>query len=169
MGALVTNDDATHAALLRARTLLGAIPGPFEAWLALRGVRTMALRLRAAQANAGELAVRLGGHPAVTRVRYPGLAHDPGHEIARAQMSGFGTIVGFETVGTVQDCEAVCDRTRLMVHATSLGGVETTLERRRRWPEERPDIPETLVRLSVGIEDVDDLWADLSAALDTIV
>ena len=84
-------------------------------------------------------------------------------------MDGFGAIVAFETIGDAADAEAFCDATRLVIHATSLGGVETMVERRRRWPEERPDIPETLIRLSVGIEDVEDLWADLAQALDTLV
>jgi cystathionine gamma-synthase len=169
IGALVTRDDAVHAQLLRARTLIGSIPGPFEAWLALRGIRTLAVRLRQAQASAGVLAERLQDHPAVQRVRYPGLRTDSGHGLASTQMRGYGAIVGFDTIGTADDAERVCDSVHLITHATSLGGVETLLERRRRWPEERSDIPETLIRLSVGIEDVEDLWADLSQALDTIV
>jgi cystathionine gamma-synthase len=84
-------------------------------------------------------------------------------------MKGFGSIIAFDTIGTAQDAETFCDRVRLVTHATSLGGVETLVERRRRWPEERADIPETLIRLSVGIEDVDDLWADLAQALDSIL
>lgn len=169
LGIVVTTDDDYHARLLRARTLLGSIPGPFEAWLVLRGIRTLALRVRQGQASAMELATRLRAHPAVTRVRYPGLPEDPGHGVAARQMRGFGTMVSFETVGTAEDAEAFCDRVELVVHATSLGGVETLVERRRRWPEERPDIPETLIRLSVGIEDVEDIWADLRRALDSIL
>jgi cystathionine gamma-synthase len=168
LGIVVTTDDAYHERLLRARTLIGSIPGPFEAWLALRGIRTLALRVRQSQASALELARRLQSHPAVTSVRYPGLPDDPGHVVATRQMSGYGAIVAFETVGGVEDAEAFCDAVRLVTHATSLGGVETLVERRRRWPEERPDIPDTLIRLSVGIEDVDDLWNDLAQALDTI-
>ena len=113
-----------------------------------------------------QLALRLSTHPAVTAVRYPGLPDDPGHEIATRQMDGYGAIVAFETVGDAATAEAFCDRVELITHATSLGGVETLVERRRRWPEERPDIPETLIRLSVGIEDAEDLWRDLSQALD---
>jgi len=169
MGIVVTTDDDYHQRLLRTRTLVGAIPGPFEAYLALRGIRTLALRVRQSQASAMELALRLQAHPAVVKVRYPGLPDDPGHAIASKQMSGFGAIVAFETIGTPDDAEACCDAVRLITHATSLGGVETLVERRRRWPEERPDIPETLIRLSVGIEDVDDLWRDLDRALTTIL
>ena len=169
LGIVVTTDDDYHQRLLRARTLVGSIPGPFEAYLALRGIRTLALRVKQSQASALELATRLATHPAVTSVRYPGLPGDPGHEIAKRQMDGFGSIVAFETVGDAAAAEAFCDRTELITHATSLGGVETLMERRRRWPEERPDIGETLVRLSVGIEDVEDLWADLSRALDGLL
>jgi cystathionine gamma-synthase len=169
MGIVVTTDDDYHQRLLRTRTLVGAIPGPFEAYLALRGIRTLALRVKQSQASAMELARRLQSHPAVAKVRYPGLPDDPGHAIASKQMSGFGAIVAFETIGTPDDAEAFCDAVRLITHATSLGGVETLVERRRRWPEERPDIPETLIRLSVGIEDVDDLWHDLDRALSTLL
>ena len=99
-------------------------------------------------------------------MRYPGLPDDPGHEIAARQMDGFGAIVAFETVGDADDGRGLLRRaSRSSSHATSLGGVETLVERRRRWPEERPDIPETLIRLSVGIEDVEDLWTDLDQAL----
>jgi cystathionine gamma-synthase len=169
LGIVVTTDDAYHDRLLRTRTLVGSIPGPFEAWLALRGLRTLALRVKQSQASALQLAIRLATHPAVTSVRYPGLPDDPGHEIATRQMDGYGALVAFETVGDAATAEAFCERVELITHATSLGGVETLVERRRRWPEERPDIPETLIRLSVGIEDVEDLWADLDQALNSIL
>ena len=169
LGIVVTTDDAYHDRLLRTRTLVGSIPGPFEAWLALRGLRTLALRVKQSQASALQLAIRLATHPAVTAVRYPGLPDDPGHDIASQQMDGFGSIVAFDTVGDAATAEAFCERVELITHATSLGGVETLVERRRRWPEERPDIPETLIRLSVGIEDVEDLWADLDQALSSIL
>jgi cystathionine gamma-synthase len=84
-------------------------------------------------------------------------------------MTGYGSVLSFETIGDAAAAEKVCDSVRLMTHATSLGGVETLIERRRRWIEERPDIPETLIRLAVGIEDVEDLWADLNGALNIIV
>ena len=149
LGAAVTRDDETYAALDDARRTIGAIAGPFETWLALRGLRTLHLRLERAQANAGELAGRLAGHPVVERVRYP----------------GFGAIVSIE-LATAAAADRLVAATRLWVHATSLGGVESTFERRRRWASERPTIPEGLVRLSVGIEDVEDLWNDLRQALD---
>jgi cystathionine gamma-synthase len=151
MGALVTRDEELHHVLKGRRDLTGAIPGAFEAWLALRGLRTLPLRMERAQANAEELVRRLQGAPHVAEVRYP----------------GFGAIIGL-----VLDSGLAADlfqhKTDLWVHATSLGGVESSLERRRRWKSEPATIPDGLVRLSVGIEDVDDLWRDLEQALATI-
>jgi cystathionine gamma-synthase len=164
MGATVTRDDARCDALRRHRTAYGAIPGPMEVFLALRGLRTLALRVERAQANAASLAERLAAHPDITRVRYPGLAGDPGAERAARQMRGPGSMVAFEVRGGAAAAEAVAKATRLIVHATSLGGIETTMERRARWSEEA-GIPPALVRMSVGCEDADDLWDDLSRAL----
>jgi cystathionine gamma-synthase len=149
--------------------LLGAAPGALECYLALRGLRTLALRLDRGQRTAALLAPRLREHPAVARVRYPGLADDPGHALAARQMSGFGAMLSIETVGGADEADAVCRATRLWTFATSLGGVESLLERRRRWALEQPDVPESLIRLSVGIEDPDDLWRDLDRALHSIV
>jgi cystathionine gamma-synthase len=165
LGAIVTDSDEHWTALELRRRSLGAIPGPMEAWLALRGLRTLALRLERAQSNAAFLAERLLTHPRVSKVRYPGLPTDPGHERAAAQMSGFGAILAFELHGDGEGAQRVCESTNLWVHATSLGGVESMLERRRRWALEVPTIPEDLIRLSVGIEHPDDLWADLEQAL----
>lgn len=151
MGALVVGDEELWQVLKGRRDLVGAIPGPFEAWLAVRGLRTLPLRIDRASANALDLAGRLAGHPRVAEVRYPGFGAmlavvlDSGEDAARWTMS-----------------------TKLWVHATSLGGVESTFERRRRWRTEAADVPEGLVRLSVGIEDVEDLWADLRDALDAL-
>lgn len=166
LGATVAGDAAVHARLTRYRTMHGAIAGPFEAWLALRGLRTLALRVERAGANAAELARRLLGHPAVERVRHPSLPDDPGHARAAAQMRGFGAIVAIEVRGGAQAAERLCAATQVWAHATSLGGVESSLERRRRQPAESVTVPESLVRLSVGVEDVEDLWADLRQALD---
>ncbi len=169
LGATVTRDDdagrALHERLRRHRQLSGSIAGPHEVWLALRGLRTLAVRSERAQANAIELAHRLHGHPAVSRVRHPSLPDDPGHERAGRLMLGYGAVVSFEVGGDAERAERVAAATRLWVHATSLGGVESTLERRRRHPAESADVPVDLIRLSVGIEDVDDLWRDLDAAL----
>ena len=149
MGVAVVRDAALAERLVETRSTQGALPGTFEAWLALRGLRTLHVRMERAQANAGELARRLSAHPAVARVHYPGL----------------GAMVSVELHGDVEAAERVAAETRLWVHATSLGGVESSLERRRRWSGESPEVPETLLRLSVGIEDVDDLWRDLAGAL----
>lgn len=149
LGSLTVKDPALHSRLLEARSLIGAVPGPFEAWLALRGIRTFPLRFRAAEANAKALLVKLQAHPAITTVRYP----------------GFGAILSFEVATDGEGAERVCDSSQLITNATSLGGVETTWERRRRWPLESESVPENLIRLSVGCEHIDDLWADITAAL----
>ena len=164
MGAAVMRDDQLCAALRRRRSLHGAIPGPMESFLALRGLRTLAVRLDRGQANAGELARRLRDHPSVERVRYPGRPDDPGHDRAARQMTGFGAVLAFEVRGGAEAAEAVARSVRVMVHATSLGGVETTLERRHRWPGEG-STPPSLLRLSAGCEDVEDLWDDLARAI----
>lgn len=163
LGAVVTRDEALRDSLQQRRTLHGAIPGAMETWLALRGMRTLHLRLERAQANAGELAERLRGHPAVRRVHYPGLADHPGHQLAAQQMSGFGGVLSFEMADA--DAAIACtDRLRLVVDATSLGGVETTIDRRNQWAGDEHVSP-GLLRLSVGIEHVEDIWADLAQAL----
>jgi cystathionine gamma-synthase len=166
MGALVARDAALHGALVARRDMTGAMPGALECFLTLRGVRTLALRMERAQANALELATRLAAHPAVARVRYPGLADDPWHERASRLHRGYGAMVSFEVTGSGADAERVCHRVELITHATSLGGVETLIERRARYaPDASRGTPDALLRMSVGIEHVDDLWADLSQAL----
>jgi cystathionine gamma-synthase len=135
-----------------------------ETFLALRGLRTLPLRVERAQANAATLAERLDGHTDVTRTRYPGLPTDPGHERARSQMRGFGAMVSFEVAGGAAAAEAAARSTRLIVHATSLGGIESTMERRAKYALEG-GTPAGLLRLSVGCEDVEDLWDDLVRAL----
>lgn len=169
LGAAVTNDAAIAAELRAYRTVHGAIAGPFEVWLALRGLRTLALRVERAQANAAELARRLAEHPAVVEVRHPSLPSDPGHARAAQQMNGFGAIIGLRPRGGVQGADDAVAAVRLWVPATSLGGVESSLERRRRFPTESLTVPEDLLRLSVGVEDVEDLWADLDQALRTLL
>ncbi|MGO2004232.1 trans-sulfuration enzyme family protein [Arthrobacter rhombi] len=167
LGAILTGDAELRDKLHAYRSLHGAIAGPFETWLTLRGLRTMALRVERAQANAGELARRLDAHPAVEAVRYPGLATDPGHARAAAQMEGFGSILCITVAGGEVAAEAVLAALRLWTPATSLGGVESLAERRRRHPGEPESVPEHLIRLSAGIENVEDLWNDLRAALES--
>ncbi|WP_225753817.1 PLP-dependent aspartate aminotransferase family protein [Actinotalea sp. Marseille-Q4924] len=166
LGALATDDEALRARLASYRTLHGAVAGPWEVWLALRGLRTLALRVERSQRTAAELAARLAAHPAVAEVRHPSLPGDPGHDRATRLLRGYGSILGVRPHGGVAAADAVVDAVRLWVPATSLGGVESSLERRRRFATESVTVPEDLLRLSVGIEDLEDLWADLSAALD---
>jgi cystathionine gamma-synthase len=164
LGAAVTRRPEVDEGLRRRRSLHGAIPGPWEAWLTLRGLRTLDLRLSRSQASAADLARRLCDHPGVDGVRYPGLEHHPGHQLARRQMTGFGAMVAFEVKGGGAAAEATVSRLRLLVVGTSLGGVETLIERRARWEgEER--LPPGLLRMSVGVESVEDIWSDLDQAL----
>ena len=168
LGAVVVDDAGLRDRFLAYRTLHGSIAGPWEVWLALRGMRTLALRVERSQATAAELARRLAAHPAVAEVRHPSLPTDPGHARAAALMTGFGSIIGLRPAGGVAAADAVVDALALWVPATSLGGVESSLERRRRFPTESPTVPEDLLRLSVGIEDAEDLWRDLDQALTAV-
>lgn len=152
LGSLSTSDTALFKRLDEARRFNGAIPGPFEAWLALRGIRTFPVRFRAAEKNAQQLISRLEAHSKVTKVRYP----------------GFGAVISFEVDGSAEQAEKVCESSRLIAHATSLGGVESLWERRRRWALESPSVPEQLIRLSVGCEHVEDLWQDIEQALASL-
>lgn len=153
LGSLTVKDPALHNRLLEARTIQGAIPGPFESWLALRGIRTFPLRFRAAEKSAQALVALLEKDSRISRVRYP----------------GFGAIISFEPACSSEDAEKICDASELITNATSLGGVESTWERRRRWALENESVPENLIRLSVGCEHIDDLWADISAALHSVL
>ena len=166
LGAAVCRADA-HADFLAAhRHDHGAIPGGLEAFLALRGLRTLAVRLDRAEASAAELARRLASHPHVSTVNYPGLPGDPQHERAvRVLPNGSGSMLSFEVAGTVEQTEEFLARLRLLTHATSLGGVESLIERRARYAGDASIVGPTLCRLSVGIENVEDLWADLDRAL----
>lgn len=168
LGVVVTNDAALAARVRAYRTLHGAIPGPWEVWLALRGLRTLALRVERSQATALDLAARLARHPDIVEVRHPGLPADPGHARAARDMAGFGSIIGIRPRGGQPAADALVAAVRLWVPATSLGGVESCLERRRRFPTESTTVPVDLIRMSVGIEDVEDLWADLEQALRSL-
>jgi cystathionine gamma-synthase len=163
-GVVTVRDTNLLAALRQSRELGGATPGTLETFLAVRGVRTLAVRLDRAQSNAMTLAERLARHPHVTLTRYPGLASHPTHEAARRQFKGFGTIVSFDVRGDALAADAVCAGLQLIQHATSLGAVESTIERRAGIPGQE-HLPPGLLRLSVGIEAVEDLWADLDRAL----
>lgn len=148
LGLCITADDATYDRLVHARTFQGATPGSLEAFLALRGLRTLAVRLDRAEANARVLVDRLRAHPGVDEVRYPGT----------------GAMVSLIVQGGAAPADLVCAEVRIAVPATSLGGVETTIERRQKYAGDA-HVPPGLLRMSVGIEDVDDLWTDLSDAI----
>ncbi len=164
LGIAVCRDAERSEELRDVRHDAGATPGGLEAWLALRGLRTLPVRLAQAQATALDLARRLRDHARVRRVHYPGLPDDPGHELANRQMDGFGTMLAFQVEGGAARADAVCAAVRLLTHATSLGGVETLIENRAAQPGEE-HLPEGLLRVSVGCEHPEDLWEDLDAAL----
>lgn len=168
LGLVTVRSEALRKALHEARVLQGAIPGALETFLAIRGSRTMALRLERMQATAMLLAQRLANHPAVSTTRHPGLPAHPGHEIARRQMRGFGAMISFDVRGGAAEADAVVSRLKLIRHATSLGSVESTIERRAAISGQE-HLPPSLLRLSVGIENPEDLWRDLESALRPLV
>lgn len=163
-GVIVTANPELEEQLLRSRVLTGAIPGALEAFLAVRGSRTMALRLDRAQTTAGWLAEKLEASPAVDVVRYPGLSSHRTHEVAARVLDGFGAIISFDVAGSPEHADTMIDRLELIWHATSLGGVESTIERRALTAGQE-HLPPTLLRMSVGCENPEDLWADLEQAL----
>ncbi len=163
------NDDSLAERLAFLQNALGAVPGPLDSWLVLRGLKTLALRMRQHCANAERVAAWLSERPEVSRVRYPGLAGHPQHALARRQMDAFGGMVSFEHAGTEQEARGVVRSTRLWRLAESLGGVESLIElpgpmTHASLAGSPLAIPPTLVRLSVGIESGDDLIADLEQA-----
>jgi len=162
-GVAVTRDERLLHALRKSRELTGATPGTLECFLAVRGARTMSLRIERAQQTAQVLAERLATHPSVSVIRYPGLASHLTHAVARRVLNGFGSVMSFDLRGDAAYADRVCQATRLIHHATSLGAVESTMERRAAIPGQE-HLPPTLLRLSVGIESVEDLWRDLEQA-----
>jgi cystathionine gamma-synthase len=169
-GALITSDPALGERLRFLQNAMGGVAGPFDAWLTLRGIKTLAVRMDRHCANARAIVDLLVGHPAVSRVLYPGLPGDPGHEVASRQMSDFGGMVSFQLRAGEAAALDVCRRTRLFTLAESLGGVESLIEHPGRMTHASVagsvlEVPSDLVRLSVGIEDAADLVADLEQAL----
>ena len=165
MGYVAARDDAEREALLDWRIHAGAIPGPFEVWLAHRSLATLEVRLERACATAQALAERLAARDDLEAVRYPGLPSDPAHEIASRQMSRFGTIVCF-TLADAERAEAFLAACRLVNESTSFGGVHSSAERRARWGGDQ--IAEGFIRMSVGCEDPADVIADVEQALDSV-
>jgi cystathionine beta-lyase/cystathionine gamma-synthase len=173
-GAVVVDDEETFQQLRFTRNATGGVPGPWDAWLTLRGARTLALRMRQHESNAARVAAFLRGRREVARVYYPGLPDHPGHELARRQMRGFGGMVTIDLAGGAAAARAFCEATRVFSLGESLGGVESlvgypwTMSHAAFPPEEklRKGITEATVRLSVGIEHEDDLCEDLGQALE---
>ncbi|HEX4724823.1 MAG TPA: cystathionine gamma-synthase [Pseudonocardiaceae bacterium] len=169
-GALVTSDAALSEQVAFLQNAAGAVPGPFDAWLTLRGLKTLAIRMEQHSDNAERIVEFLTGHPKVTKVYYPGLADHPGHEVAAKQMRRFGGMVSFTVAGGEAAALDVCARTKLFTLAESLGGIESLIEHPGRMThasvvDSALEVPGDLIRLSVGIEDADDLVEDLRLAL----
>jgi cystathionine gamma-synthase len=169
-GALVTADAGLGEQLAYHQNAMGAVAGPMDAWLVLRGIKTLGVRMDRHSANAARIAEFLLGHPAVSDVLYPGLPQHRHHEIAAKQMSGFGGMLSFRLRSGEEAALRVCERTQLFTLAESLGGVESLIEHPHRMTHASAagsplEVPADLVRLSVGIEDVEDLLADLDQAL----
>jgi len=169
-GALVAADVGLAQQFAFQQNATGSASGPFDAWLTLRGAKTLAVRMDRHCQNAQRVADLLAAHPRVVKVFYPGLASHPGHEVAAKQMRGFGGVVSFRVAGGEAEAVAVCGRTRLFTLGESLGGVESLIEHPSRMTHASAagsalEVPSDLVRLSVGIETCDDLLDDLSSAL----
>ncbi len=170
-GALVTSDDELAELITFTQNATGSVPGPFDAWLTLRGVKTLAVRMERHSDNAERIAELLSGHPGVERVFYPGLPEHPGHEIAAKQMRRFGGMVSFTAAGGREAALRVCAATEVFTLAESLGGVESLIEHPAAMTHlsvagSALAVPDNLIRLSVGIEDVEDLVDDLRTALE---
>ena len=169
-GALVTNSEELDAAFAFLQNGAGAVPGPFDAYLTMRGLKTLELRMHRHCDNAALVATFLLGHPAVSSVLYPGLPDHPGHAVAARQMRGFGGMVSVRMKGGLEAAREFCSRTEIFILAESLGGVESLIEHPGAMTHastagSQLEVPEDLVRLSVGIEDSTDLLADLRQAL----
>ncbi len=169
-GALVTNDEELDQAFAFLQNGAGAVPGPFDAYLTMRGLKTLVLRMQRHSENALAVAEFLAGQPSVSTVLYPGLASHPGHEVAARQMRGFGGMVSVRMAGGRAAAERLCANTGVFILAESLGGVESLIEHPSAMTHastagSQLEVPDDLVRLSVGIEDIADLLADLEQAL----
>lgn len=172
-GAIMTSHEKVFERLSFSQNAIGAIPGPFDSWITLRGLKTLAIRMKAHEANAMAIAKHLSGHKRVTKVLYPGLPTDPYHALAKSQMSGFGSLISFHLDGGEKEARQVCKSTRVFALAESLGGVESLIEHpglmtHASIPKEIREprgLGDSLIRLSVGIEHIDDLLADIDLAL----
>ena len=171
-GVVISNDDAASQRLQFLQNAVGAVPGPFDCWLVLRGVKTLGVRMDRHESNARAIAAWLSKHPKLTRVLYPGLPDHPGHALHKSQSTGFGGMIAFET-GSIERGAAVLKRTKIFALAESLGGVESLISHPAsmthasvpKIERENVGLTDGLVRISVGIEDLEDLQADLEHAL----
>lgn len=174
-GIVISNDDEASERLQFVQNAVGAVPGPFDCWLCLRGIKTLAVRMERHEQNARAIAEWLAGHPKLTRVLYPGLQNHPGRELHQRQASGFGGMIAFDT-GSIENGAKVLKRARLFSLAESLGGVESLISHPAtmthasvpRGEREKVGLTDGLVRISVGIEDLDDLLVDLRSALSVL-
>ncbi|GGI03956.1 cystathionine gamma-synthase [Egicoccus halophilus] len=171
VGGAACTDAQTAADLAFLQNAVGAVPGPFDSWLTLRGIKTLGVRMDRHCANAGRIAEFLADHDRVEQVLYPGLSDHPGHELAARQMTGFGGMISFRVAGGVEAARRVAEGTRLFFLAESLGGVESLIEHPGIMTHASVvgtdlEVADDLLRISVGIESVDDLLADLATALD---
>ena len=165
-GAVVGREDSPFFQRVRLiQNLCGAVPAPFDCWLTLRGIRTLPVRMPAHSANAGGLARFLQDNPQVSAVHYPGLPDHPGHDIAARQMADFGGMLSFQVAGGREAAMAVAAGVKLFVRATSLGGTQSLIEHRASIEGPDTTTPDDLLRVSVGLESIDDLIADLAQAL----
>ena len=169
-GALITDDEALHDAFAFLQNGAGGVPGPFDAYLTMRGAKTLAVRMEQHCANAEAVVEFLQGHRAVSQVLYPGLPEHPGHDVAARQMRRFGGMVSIRLAGGRQAALDLCARTEVFILAESLGGIESLIEHPGAMTHASTagsalEVPDDLVRLSVGIEDVADLMGDLEQAL----
>ena len=165
-GAVVSREDsAFFQRVLLIQNVCGPVPAPFDAWLTLRGIRTLHVRMPVHSANAGRLARFLQDHPRVSAVHYPGLPEHPGHDVAARQMSDFGGMLSFQVMGGRDAAMRVANRAQLFVHATSLGGTQSLIEHRASIEGPETTTPDDLLRVSAGLENIDDLIADLAQAL----
>ncbi|MEO8288978.1 MAG: cystathionine gamma-synthase [Chloroflexota bacterium] len=169
-GLVITSDDAIHERLAFLQNAIGAVPGPMDCFLVLRGVKTLGVRMRAHEANALKIARFLEQHPSVERVRYPGLQSHPQHDLAGRQMRCFGGMISFEVKGGIDEARKIVQGTKLFALAESLGGVESLIEHpgvmtHASLADSPLAVPDNLVRLSVGIEDAEDLIRDLATAM----
>lgn len=170
-GLVVTSDDAIYEKLKYLQNAVGAVPGPMDCFLVLRGIKTLGVRMRAHESNALKIARFLEQHPAVDKVRYPGLSSHPQHDLAGRQMRCFGGMISFETKGGINSARKIVEGTKLFALAESLGGVESLIEHpgvmtHASVANSPLQVPENLVRLSVGIEDAQDLIRDLASAME---